>query len=159
MLAIWFANMCGAVKMYQVNYQNAYLRLANDSLYNHIDLIKNHYLSITNRNNGAELGYRYLNIAFNKLDSGYVGFSFVFTFITNILVVKYVYCYPGAVFSILILISGVLYSKRAILSSVTAKILKLRWIVPDLIQGKIAQIWQVIRNIDSGYLADKVQAV
>lgn len=48
---------------------------------------------------------------------------------------------------------------RAILSTVTAKHVKRRRIAPDYFQGKITQIWQVVRNIDSGYLTVKMQAV
>jgi hypothetical protein len=159
LLAVWFVSIFGAVKLYRVNYRNSYFCLTNDSLYNQISLIKKHCLSITVRNYGDVLGYRYLNIVFNKLHSGYVGFSFVFTLISNILLVKYTYSYPYAVISILTLISGVVYSKRAIFSSVASKLMKRRRILPDLIKGTIARIWPVIRNIDSTYLAFKVQPV
>jgi transmembrane protein EpsG len=110
----WFVSFGGGAMTDHLSYKLLYIELENSNLFSIIELIKGHFGNVTVRRiSSYELGYVFLNILFNKLGFNYIGFLFIIAFITNYLLVKFIYRYDFPVFSVLILIGATHFSQQA----------------------------------------------
>lgn len=115
LLAIWFAwfvSFGGGAFTDYTGYQLIYEHLTNtNELY---DSDNNWYSIFFNHSKGGiEFGYIFLNVLFNKLGFSFVGFLFIYNFIVNLLLIKFIYRYKYPVFAIMILIGSHYYSSQA----------------------------------------------
>ncbi len=109
----WFVSFGGGAMTDQENYKVLYLSCENNQLFGFIEILQQHYFNLTESRNTYEIGYVFLNILFNKLGLGYVGFLFIIALFTNSLLVSFIYRYDTPVISVLILIVTSLYSQQA----------------------------------------------
>ncbi len=109
----WFVSFGGKAMQDQYSYFMLFNYAKNTPIYGLIDFFKSYSYSLLYQRETFEIGYVVLNIIFAKLNFGYLGFIFIFSFVSNFLLVKFLLRYDNSIFAIIILIGSSLYSQQA----------------------------------------------
>lgn len=109
----WFVSFGGGAMQDQPNYMSSYKSLASFELFGLRELLNLHLIAITGVRSGTEIGYVFLSILFNILGFSYIGFSFFFSTITNLLLVNFIYRFRYPAFIVLVFITTSYYTQQA----------------------------------------------
>ncbi len=109
----WFVSFGGGAMTDHANYVRYYNSFDNMSMLGPGEMIVSHIKDLSRVKLNLEIGYVYSNILFNSLGFSFVGFSFFYAIVVNILFIRFIYRHKSPILIFLVYISSSYYTQQA----------------------------------------------